>query len=201
MKRHNLVWLVFFVVLSENFILWKLFHRNNSCFRVCFILSFDGIKMKHTYFYTKDVWLCKNQPQMIRKKRIPWINMLFDLFEKTEAHIVILFFGFFFLFFLLLFFLGSGGNWSNCGSGSSEFRWILLNENEQKIRKPSIIPSVQRVYKKIDIEKTRRGWVFLTLMYSLMVVASLNSTSVVAANASKFLKPLAMLCGADANVG
>jgi len=31
-----------------------------------------------------------------------------------------------------------------------------------------------------------------------MVVASLNSTSVVAAMASRFLNPLAMLCGAEA---
>lgn len=34
-----------------------------------------------------------------------------------------------------------------------------------------------------------------------MVLASLNSTSVTAAMANKFLKPLAMLCGADATVG
>lgn len=38
-------------------------------------------------------------------------------------------------------------------------------------------------------------------MNSLMVVASLNSTSVTAARANKFLNPLATLCGAEAVVG
>lgn len=38
-------------------------------------------------------------------------------------------------------------------------------------------------------------------MNSLMVSASLNSTSVTAATASRFLKPLAMECGAEATVG
>ncbi|KYN37873.1 hypothetical protein ALC56_08072, partial [Trachymyrmex septentrionalis] len=40
-----------------------------------------------------------------------------------------------------------------------------------------------------------------TLTYSLIVVASANSTSVTAATASKFLKPFTILCGALATVG
>lgn len=42
---------------------------------------------------------------------------------------------------------------------------------------------------------------FHTLRNSLTVVASLNSTSVTAAIANRFLNPLTMLCGAEATVG
>jgi hypothetical protein len=40
-----------------------------------------------------------------------------------------------------------------------------------------------------------------TLRNSLIVCASLNETSVAAAMANKFLKPLITLCGAEAKVG
>lgn len=45
------------------------------------------------------------------------------------------------------------------------------------------------------------GFRLNTLRYSLKVAASLNSISVSAAIATKFLKPLINMCGADTTVG
>lgn len=138
-----------------------------------------------THYY--GFWNVKNDWSIKHCFKIIFISVesykMNKLVKQTKTHIIVFLLFTFDLFFFLCLCSWSCTFYRSC-HGNSKLGWILKS-NKFFLMFSSIIYLFN----------------FITLRYSLKVVASLNSISVSAATATKFLKPLINMWGADTIVG